>query len=237
VVADVDNYMIADLARSKSQLTISRAALRHKRYLLYFFLEAAAFQHIGTRFTTPVHAGCVSLNGRGILLMGDSGAGKSSLSYACARAGFTYVTDDGSFLLNGGGKRMILGNCHQVRFRPMAVKLFPELEGLPITPRAAGKPSIEMPTALFPGMQCEQTARADFLVFLNRRALGPPELVPYSKDAARLFMRKGLYRLAESRDAQYAAIEQLLTAEVFELRCSDLDWAIERLATLAREGC
>jgi len=234
--SDVDNYMVADLARSTSQLTISRAAMKHKQYLKYFFLEPSACQHIGSRFTTPVHAGCVALNGRGVLLMGDSGAGKSSLSYACARAGWTYVSDDGSLLLNGGSKRMIIGNCYQVRFRPMAVKLFPELEGLPITPRATGKPSIEMPTALFPHIRCEQTAQTDFLVFLNRRAPGPPELVPYRKDVARYFMRQSLYGLAEFHVAQYAAIEQLLTAEVFELRYSDMDWAVERLATLTREG-
>jgi hypothetical protein len=235
-VADGDNYMVADLVQSKSQLTVSRAAMRYKKYLWYFFLEAAACQHIGTRFTTPVHAGCVSLNGRGVLLMGDSGAGKSSLSFACARAGWTFVADDGSFLLNGGSKRMVIGNCYQVRFRPMAVKLFPELEGLQITPRATGKPSIEVPTAMFPGIHCEQTAHADFLVFLNRRAPGPPELVPYSKDVARYFMRQSLYGLAESQVDQYAAIEQLLNAEVFELRYSDMDWAVERLAKLTREG-
>jgi hypothetical protein len=35
---------------------------------------------------------------------------------------------------------------------------------------------------------------------------------------------------------QYRAIERLLTAEVFELRYSDLDWAVDRLRTLVREG-
>jgi len=234
--ADADNYMVADLARSRSQLTVSRSAMKHKQYLWYFFLEPSACQHIGTRYTTPVHAGCVALNGHGVLLLGDSGAGKSSLSYACARTGWTFVADDGSLLLNGGSKRMIIGNCSSVRFRPTAVALFPELQGFDITPRAKGKPSIEVPTASFPRIHCAQTTQVDFLVFLNRRAAGPPELVPYRKDVARYFMRQVLYGLAESRDAQYAAIEQLLTAEVFELRYRDLDWAVDRLAILTREG-
>jgi hypothetical protein len=236
-VADGDNYMVADLARSRSQLTISDAAMNHKQYLWYFFLEASACQHIGARFTTPVHGGCVARNGRGVLLLGDSGAGKSTLSYACARAGWTYVTDDGSFLLNGGSKRTIIGNCHQVRFRPTAATLFPELEGFKITPRAKGKPSVEVPTAALPHMTCAQTAQVDFLVFLNRHAAGPPELVPYRKEVARFFMRQTLYGLDEWCDAQYAAIEQLLAAEVFELRYSDLDWAVQRLERLTQEGC
>jgi hypothetical protein len=35
---------------------------------------------------------------------------------------------------------------------------------------------------------------------------------------------------------QYAAIERVLKAEIFELRYSELDWAVERLEALAREG-
>jgi hypothetical protein len=236
-VADHHNYAIADLECSKTKCTISSAALRHKPYLRYFFLEGTAGQHVANRFTTPVHAGCVALNGHGVLLMGDSGAGKSSLSYACARAGWTFVSDDAGFLLNGGGERIIIGNCHQVRFRPTAAKLFPELADLKITPRVAGKPSIEVPTKSLPHMICAHSAQADFLVFLNRRAAGPPELVPYRRDVARYFMRQILYGPAQWRSAQYAAINQLLNAEVFEMRYTDLDWAVSRLEALTRMGC
>lgn len=236
IVADGDNYSIADLAQNKTQATISWAALNHAQYVRYFFLDSTGCHHISTRHTTPVHAGCVALDGRGVLLLGDSGAGKSSLSYACARAGWTYVSDDSSYLLNGGSKRMIIGNCHQVRFRPTAAKLFPELEGLEITPRCQGKPSIEMPMTFRPEVTCAQTAQADFLVFLNRITDAPPELVPYRREVARNFMRQILYGLPETRAAQFAAIDRLLTAEVFELRYRDLDWAVQRLATLAREG-
>ncbi len=236
IVADTENYGIADLAQSHTRMTLSRVAIRHKQYLRYFFLESTAVLHIGTRFTTPLHAGCVALNGRGVLLMGDSGAGKSTLSYACARAGWAYISDDSSFLLNGGSKRTIIGNCHQVRFRPSAADLFPELAGLDITPRIAGKPSIEMPTTFFPKVICAQTAQVDYLVFLNRRVDGPPELVPYRKEVARNFMRQILFGMAEWRDAQHSAIDQLLTARVFELRYTDLDWAVQRLETLTKAG-
>lgn len=235
-VADADNYGISHLDRNRTQITISRAAEKHSSYLGYFFLGFAPHNHIESRYTTPVHAGCVALNGRGVLLCGDSGAGKSTLSYACARAGWTYVSDDASELLNDSKDRLIIGDCHQVRFRPSAAELFPEVEGLEITPRAAGKPSIELPTAEVPGMICELSAQVDFLVFLNRRFPGPPELVPYRKDLARRFMRQVLFGSAETLAAQCTALERLLSAEIFELRYSDLDWAVHRLKTLALEG-
>jgi HPr Serine kinase C-terminal domain len=234
-VADSENYIICDLAQGKTQVVISRTTVKHPLYLRYFFLEPTVGCHIATRFTTPVHAACVALNGCGVLLLGDSGAGKSSLAYACARAGWTYVTDDASFLLNGGRERMVIGNCHQLRFRPSAGELFPEVNRLPITPRAAGKPSVVVPTATMSHLSCEQTAHVDYLVFLNRRSSGPPELVPYRKEVARGFMQQVLFGLPEVIAEQCEAIERLLTAEVLELRYSQLDWATERLEALARD--
>lgn len=234
-VADAHNYAVVDFQQSITHICISRATLRHRLYLKYFILGTPACC-ITTRYTTPVHAGCVALDGRGILLCGDSGAGKSTLSYACARAGWTYVSDDGSFLLNGGTKRLVTGDCHLVRFRPAAAELFPEVRGLEITPRAAGKPSIELSTAALPHVARAQTTRVDFIVFLNRHAAGAPELVPYCKETARQSMRQVLFGPPETRRLQHAAIERLLTAKVFELRYSQLNWAIERLRRLVREG-
>jgi hypothetical protein len=235
-VADKDNYSIVDLERGNTQITVSRAAEKHSSYLKYFFLLSSPLCHIATRYATTVHAGCVALSGCGVLLCGDSGAGKSSLSYACARAGWTYVSDDASYVFNGGTDRLVIGASHQVRFRPSAAQLFPEMDGLELTPRAAGKPSIELPTATLPGITCAPTAQVDFLVFLNRNVPGAQELVSYPKDVARRMLQQGLYGPAESLAMQHATLERLFTAEIFELRYTDLNWAVLRLETLVREG-
>ena len=234
-VADGDNYCVSDLQRSKSQITISRAALQSKLYAGYFLLGSPV-THVATRFTTPVHAGCVALDGKGVLLCGDSGAGKSTLSYACARAGWTFISDDGSFVINDREDRMVTGDCHRVRFRPTTAELFPELEGLEITPRAAGKPSIELPTAPMPHMSCAQNAQVDYIVFVNRYSGGAQELRPYRKDVARYAMQQTFYGLPEVRKKNNETIERLLEAEVFELRYTELDWGIDRLQRLVREG-
>ncbi len=234
-VADAHNYSTVDLECCQTKIVISRAALRHRLYAQYFLL-AAPTNCVAARYSTPVHAGCIALDGRGVLLCGDSGAGKSTLAYACARAGWTYVSDDGSYLLNGGTRRLVTGDCYKVRFRPSAAELFPEVAGLDVTPRAAGKPSIELPTANMAHIASAQTTRVDFIVFLNRRKGSTPQLVPYRRDVARHFMRQVLYGPPELLAVQYRAIERLLTADVFELRYTDLDWAIDRLRKLAREG-
>jgi hypothetical protein len=234
-VADAMNYSIVDLDRKTATTSISRTALQYPLYVNYFLLGAPVCC-IATTYATPIHAGCVAMDTHGILLCGDSGAGKSSLSYACARNGWTYIADDSTYLLNGGVHRIVTGDCHQVRLRPSAAMLFPEVKGLEITPRAAGKPSIEMPTAGLPSIVCAKTAQVDFVVFLNRHSGTPSALVPYRKDVARYFMRQALYGSAESLAVQYQAIERLLTVDVFELRYTDLDWAVDRLQKLVRKG-
>ena len=231
-IADADHYALADISSSRTKVLVSTAALRYPLYFRYFFLECAAGVHIATRHATPIHAACVTLNGRGVLLCGDSGAGKSSLSFACARAGWGYVSDDASFLLHG---RSVIGNCHQVRLRPSAADLFPEIVGLPLTPRAEGKPSIELPTEPMLHIRRQQCAEVNYIVFLNRRVLGKSGLYPYSKEVARRYMRQVLWGTRETLGRQYGSIERLLEAEVLELRYQSLDVAIDRLRALVED--
>lgn len=235
-IADANNYIVADLDEGRTRIVMARATEQHRNYVNFFFLDSAPLAHIAFRLATPIHAGCVAFKGRGMLLSGDSGAGKSSLSYACARAGWTYTTDDGSYLLHDDSNITVTGNCHQVRFRPSAGQLFEEIEGLEITPRAAGKPSIEMPTSALSRMNCAPTASVDYLIFLNRRAGGPQDLAPFRKDVARWYLRQLLFGTPEFLAVHYRSIERLLETEVLELRYTDLDWAVQRLQTLVEEG-
>jgi hypothetical protein len=234
--ADGNNLTVLDFDRARSQVIVSAAAVRHPLYLRYFFLEPAATTHITSRYTTPVHAGCVSLNGRGVLLMGDSGAGKSTLSFACARAGWSYISDDASMMVNQQAQRVVIGDSHQVRLRPSAAELFPEIRGIAITPRAEGKPSIEFPTANLPHLRLAEAAHVDYIVFLNRKWDGPPQLRPWRRDVARHAMRQVVIGPPDLLALQYDTIERLLTAELFELRYTDFESAIERLQTLVQEG-
>ena len=231
-VADANNYCIADLERGKATISVSRSALRDPHFVRYFLLGMSTCC-ITSCYATPVHSGCVSLNGRGILLCGDSGAGKSTLAYACARAGFTYVNDDSTYILDGGTAREVAGNCHQVRLRPAATALFPELSECKTTMRAAGKPSIELPTAPMANIACAQTARVDFIVFLNRHSPGPAKLLPFDRKSATEWMHQVPFGPVESLARQYASIENLLKTEILELHYSDLDSAIHSLRLLA----
>jgi hypothetical protein len=234
-IADPGNFCITDVVRGFSFAWLTAAAVSRRGYLRYHFLEAVALAHIANRYTAPIHAACVELDGQGVLLCGDSGAGKSTLSFACARAGWTYVSDDASFLLNGRNDRQVVGNCHMVRFRPSAAGLFEEVAGKPLTPRAAGKPSIELLTAAIPGIARASSSVVHYVVYLNRRDANVQEMVQFLEESFRRDLHRNMFGMEELRKVQIESIDRLLGAKVFELRYRDLDWAVDRLTRLVRE--
>jgi hypothetical protein len=236
-VADADNFSVIDLDKGFASIWVTEAAVANRSYFRYFFLESAALCLLATSHTTAIHAACVEHKGCGILLCGDSGAGKSSLSYACARAGWTYVTDDASFLVNSRNDRLVVGNCNQARFRPSAVELFSELTGREIIQRAQiGKPSIEVNTQPLRNISVSFTSHINHVVFINRRNVKRQELVDFPADVAKYSMLQVIFSMPETRRVQNAMIDHLLDAGALELRYNDLNWAVERLAQLAERG-
>ena len=77
----------------------------------------------------------------------------------------------------------------------------------------------------------------DYVVFLNRAHVGPARLLPFPKDAA-LWWFEQVVRAgkAENGDAHKATLRRLLSAEILELRYSDLDSAIEQLEAMVGDA-
>jgi hypothetical protein len=237
VIANGENFAISDYDQAFSLIWVTRTTLDHPSYFRYFFLESTAMGQISNRSAWGIHAACVQLDGSGVLLCGDSGAGKSTLSYFCARAGWTYITDDGSYLVDGRDDCLIVGNCKQVRFRPAAKHFFEELHGREVMQRAeVGKPSIEFPTNAARQIVALSTSRIRHIVFLNRNT-ALHELVSFPAEVAKLYMLQRASCLPETRTRQAVMFNRLLEAGVYELRYTDLDWAVQRLTQLVREGC
>jgi len=235
-IADMQNFFVCNLDQGFSFGWVTPQTAKSTAYLRYHILEAAALSMVAGLLATPVHAACVAPLQCGMLLCGDSGAGKSSLAFAGARAGWTFVTDDASYLPLDHFDRTVIGNCHQFRLRESGVGLFPELEGRTITPRAAGKPSIEIATSEFPDITTSDSAVVEYVIFLNRQYDGPAGLYPFPKDRALEWFSQFPIKGIESYQTHLEMIQHLLNVDVLELRYTELDWAIERLNILAVTG-
>lgn len=235
IVADAHNQAICDLKAGFAFGWLTEDALRHPAYVRYHFLEAVALVLIATSRATPIHAACISRYGRGMLLCGPSGAGKSTLAYACARSGWIFTSDDSSYLRHHADELRIVGNSHQLRFRPSAKDLFPELHGRGVTPRAEGKPSIEVPTAELPGIVTADEALVHNIVLLNRWPSARAELLSLPAEAAQQYFQQGLQLPDKIQQKQSEVLKSLSTAAVYELRYHDLQQAVDCLDLLARE--
>jgi hypothetical protein len=237
IVANADNQAFCDVNAGFAFAWFSEGVLRHPAYLRYNFIEAMAMVLISTCRATPIHAASISYRGHGILLCGESGAGKSTLAYACARQGWTFTSDDSSYLQHDARRPCIIGNSHQLRFRPSVVELFPELRGRTQSPRSAGKPSVEVSTADLPIFNRSDEADVRSIVFLKRQPMNMSSatLRALPWEIALEYFTRTLYPIGEIANAQAAFLPRLSHALVYELTYEDLDQAIDCLKSLAND--
>lgn len=236
LVADAENQALLDLSSCTSFAWLSRAALNNRLYFRCNFLEKIVYLLLGASVVTDLHAACVSWNGRGVLLCGGSGSGKSTLAYGCARAGWTYTSDDTSYLINDSPVPRVIGHAHRARFRPSARLLFPELASHELTPRMEGKPSIEVPVSELNIGSTAIEATADFIVFLKRSGEARDTLLPLPRGQATERLRRELYSTGDLRARHEQILERFLNTPAYELQYCELEQGIRALQELVKRG-
>lgn len=236
LVADGDNQALLDLRTCTNFVWLNKSALNNKIYFRYNFLEKVVYLLLGASVVTDIHAACVSNNGKGILLCGESGAGKTTLAYACARAGWTYTSDDTCYLINDSDSPRVIGHSHRVRFRPEAKALFPELESRAVAPRMEGKPSIEMQFSDLPGFQISTTPEVAVhaIVYLNRSSSTNAKLTALPAGTATLRTCQELFSAGEIREMHEARLQILSDVPTYELHYRELRDAMQELDLLAQ---
>jgi hypothetical protein len=215
-ISDAENFAVCDYTRNFAFCRLNQNADRD--FISYYYLQALVNFSLTQLYLTPVHAACVARNGRGVLLCGESGAGKTSLAYHCARNGWTYVSDNESWLVRGQ-EPLLVGDPRRIRFRETAVQLFPELMGKQAVPHPNGKLSIELITSHIATSQSCHIAR---VVFLSRKPGDAVEHllseIPVYEDHVRRAHRASLEKIA-----------QLDPVELSERRLDDAARILEEL--------
>lgn len=234
-IGTMEDFAVGDMRRGFAFCWVGPETAKNHAYLHTHYIEGTVFWLIHSQYLTPIHAACVALDGHGFLFCGDSEAGKSSLAYACARRGWTFVTDDLTELVRNWETNIVLGNPHRFRLRESATAIFPELRRVPVTLRANGERAIELYTANEPGLITAPHARIDLVLFLHRESTGAPLLKPFSKQRALRWFEQVLCMAEDDvREAQASSLRRLLATEILEFRYSDMDSAVAELSSFLR---
>lgn len=233
-----DNFCISDFQRGFAYGWFSPAMVCDPGYFRYHFLEAVTYVTLNALHLTPIHAACIGLCGAGLVLCGQSGAGKTSLAFACARRGWEFVCDDASHLVrNHADPHLIVGKPHYIRFRESARSLFAELVTCLPSLRANGKMDIEAASAELGIERIRPQIRAAAVVFLNRDGASPAALRPYPKDQAREFMEETICVGEEHvRVAQRRSLDRFLDLPILQLTYSGFDDAERCLRAFLEKG-
>ena len=207
------------------------STVRHQAFTSYYYLEAIALHLLTQRYLTPVHAACVTRHGAGVLLCGDSGAGKTSLAYACAKRQWCYVSDNESWLLREHAGRVALGNPRRIRFRESAPELFPELRTQQPFLFANGKMSLTLEMSGRPEFSTAFQADISHLVFLDRNGHTGIDKVTKEEAFQRLLSGVPAYSSPVRREHE-ASLRRLVEAETVCLSYQSLDAGVDLLDQL-----
>jgi hypothetical protein len=236
IIANADNFVMCDFEQAYSFGWITPALACDSDTLRYRFLTPPAMVMAESLALAPVHGALISRGNCGVMLCGESFAGKSTLAYACARTGWTYLSDDGSFLVRDRLDRYALGNPHFIRFRQDARELFPELAGQLACIRPNGKIGMELATRNLP-IAIAEGARVEHVVMLDRTRSGPARLRRYPKDHMQAWCERFVnFGSSEVHRAQAQCHLRLLDASLWEMSYQNFDDAVRCLERLVDFG-
>lgn len=185
-VIDGANFAFAAPAARSACVSISRGLLAAHRYnARYELLEFAVFTLASrAQNLAPLHAGCVGWQGRGVLLIGDSGAGKTTLTLQALLEGMEFLTEDASFVDPASLKVTGVANYVHPRFdalrfvEPEARRA--QMQAAPVIRRRSGVEKFEVDLRGGSGAVLAATPLAlQAIVFLSPEASdGQPLLRP-----------------------------------------------------------
>jgi len=99
-VMDASNHVMVAPGQRRALVTVSADMLaRHPYHVRYELIEFAVYLLAARgQDLVPLHGACFGLDGRGILLLGPSGTGKSTLALHALLDGFDFLAEDGVFV-------------------------------------------------------------------------------------------------------------------------------------------
>jgi hypothetical protein len=176
VVRGGDDVAVVDGPSGAAVAHVSAEAALDKRLVRYSFIEGPALAALiyGRGYVTA-HACGIARGGLGLAVLGEEGAGKSTLALAAARHGLDVFAEDGVFLRCGPGGLEFWGMPWTQRLVMDALRFFPEIPDVQPIRQPNGEMKIEVDLdRWFPGRASPNAQPAG--VVMLRRGSGRAQL-------------------------------------------------------------
>lgn len=191
------SFVTYDLLRRRVHAALSVAAEGDRLFWNNLLLPIT----IGVLGTTvgvvPLHCACLDRNGSGLLVAGVSGAGKSTLSAALAEHGFSFVSDDWTYISKDGSILIAHGLSSPVKLLPDTVRFFPRLGDLLPRTTMNGELAYEIDPSRTGGFAVKRHSYPHRILFLERTSRSGCDFVPCRADYVRNFFEGNAERLPD----------------------------------------
>jgi len=210
---DTGSSMLADLRTRRviGRFSAGMAAdTAYWRTVIFPMLLSVLAGSVGL---VELHASCVAKDRRGLVLIGPSRSGKSTLAMALTEAGFRLLSDDRTFFSARRGKSLAWGMPRPLKLRREAAAWFEELRDREPVDVQNGELVFHCEPNQRCGRSSFQECEPRLLVFLERQQSSSFRMTRMARSQVRV------------------RIEQDLMAEAFEVAQKQTD-TIDQLVTL-----
>jgi hypothetical protein len=219
------SFITYDLLRKYVRAVLSAEAARDGSFWNALLIPIT----IGILGTTvgvvPLHCACLERNGSGLLIAGDSGVGKSTISAALTQRGLAFISDDWTYFSEEQSTLVAHGLFSPIKLLPDAVQFFQELRELTPAISLNGELAYEVDPARFVGSTVKNTSRPSWIFFLERTADPGCHFVPCPPASIREFFEKSAERLPdeliEAKTLRTAIIRTLSALPSWVLRTGE----------------
>lgn len=122
------SFYALDLESRTAVGSITEDVIKDELRIIIPFMDSLFCMSAASLGLVSLHANCVARGGRGVIILGEPGVGKTTVSYLAAREGMHFHADDGVFLEICQGELRAWGGFWPIVLRQETVEFFPELQ-------------------------------------------------------------------------------------------------------------